>query len=172
MNETTFTRRYLVAAIALSGAAGGLRASRVFAQDISVPNDNARPTLSRIARQLYPHDAIDDTVYAEVIINALAQAAGDPSLLEALTAAEAALNAGQPENFVDLDFDAQTRALERIENEPYFAAIQGAVLAGVYNHPAVWELVGYGGPSWQQGGYLNRGAGEVDWLPDAGGETD
>ncbi len=49
----------------------------------------------------------------------------------------------------------------------FFAAIQWAVKIRVYNHPAIWELLDYEGPSFEQGGYLNRGAGEIDWLPEA-----
>jgi hypothetical protein len=29
-----------------------------------------------------------------------------------------------------------------------------------------WELVGYEGPSFGKGGYLERGFDDLDWLPD------
>ena len=167
MNDSKFTRRrFLVASITLSGIAGSLPAARVFAQGPAALDAQSLGTLSRMARRLYPHAAIADEVYAEVIIGALESAAGDPALAGALDAAEASLNAGQDGDFIELDEAAQIQALEAIESAPFFAAIQATVLAGVYNHRAVWELVGYGGPSWQQGGYLNRGAGEIDWLPE------
>jgi hypothetical protein len=28
-------------------------------------------------------------------------------------------------------------------------------------------MLGYEGPSFARGGYINRGAGEIDWLPEA-----
>lgn len=167
MNDSTLTRRrLLVASIALSGMAGGLRAARIFAQDRAAATPETRRTLAVMARRLYPHDAIADDVYADVITAALESAAADAALASALDDAEAALNAAANGQFADLDEAAQIRALESVESRPFFATIQARVLAGVYNHPAVWELLGYGGPSWQQGGYLNRGAGEIDWLPE------
>jgi hypothetical protein len=36
---------------------------------------------------------------------------------------------------------------------------------GPYNLPAVWKKLGYQGSSWQFGGYLNRGFGDIAWLP-------
>jgi hypothetical protein len=47
-----------------------------------------------------------------------------------------------------------------------FAAIQAAVQTRLYNHPAVWARLGYEGPSYDKGGYIGRGAGRVDWLPE------
>lgn len=163
-DSTTTRRRFLVAAISLAGMTGGLRAGRAWAQDGSDLEAESRRLLAAAARRLYPHDAIPNAVYSAVIDGALASAATDDALVDAFAAMEAALDAAGPEDFIDRDADEQIETLRSVEGEPWFAAIQGAVLAGVYNHPAVWELVGYGGPSWQQGGYLNRGAGEIDWL--------
>jgi len=163
-DSTTTRRRFLVAAMILAGTTGGLRAGRAWAQDAVGLDADSRRVLAAAARRLFPHAAIRDAVYAEVIDSALALAAANDTLVNAFAAVEAFLDAAQPRDFIDLDPDDQVEALRSIEHAPYFAAIQSAVLAGVYNHPAVWELVGYGGPSWQQGGYLNRGAGVVDWL--------
>jgi hypothetical protein len=30
----------------------------------------------------------------------------------------------------------------------------------------VWSLLGYEGPSYDQGGYAERGFGDLDWRPD------
>ena len=165
--STTTRRRFLIAAIALSGTAGGIRVSRVWAQPTADLDDASLRTIADMVRRLFPHASISDEVYAQVIDSALSAAAGDNSLASALGEAEAAVNAVQATDFIDLDPDAQIRALQTIEETPFFAAIHSAVLVGVYNHPTIWELVGYGGPSFAHGGYLNRGAGEVDWLQEA-----
>jgi hypothetical protein len=39
-------------------------------------------------------------------------------------------------------------------------------VVALYNDHEVWELLGYEGPSFDQGGYLNRGFDDLDWLPD------
>ena len=30
----------------------------------------------------------------------------------------------------------------------------------------MWQLIGYEGPSFDQGGYVTRGFDDLDWLPD------
>lgn len=162
-----------MASIALSGVASGtlgpsvLQLNRAWAQ---TGDDLDRETLDamvRMARLLYPHDAISDDVYAEILDEALSATAADDSFGELLRTAEDALNAQQPADFVTLDEADQIVALQAVESANFFAAIRGAVSQRLYYHPAVWALLGYEGPSYQLGGYLNRGAGEIDWLAEA-----
>ncbi len=165
-------RRFLVAAIALGGAASGtvgprvLQFSRAWAQAGSSLEDSALSALAQMARRLYPHDGVDDEVYGQIIDDALSATAADGSFADTLIAAEQALNAQQSGDFLGLDEDAQVRAMRAVEDSDFFAAIQFEVRLRVYSHPAVWEVIGYEGPSFQRGGYLNRGAGDIDWLPE------
>ena len=62
---------------------------------------------------------------------------------------------------------AQIEALALIEGEPFFATVQTAVREQLYERPEVWQLIGYGGPSVGQGGYVTRGFDDIDWLPGA-----
>ena len=158
-------RRFIVAAIAFAGASSGLRHSRAWAQGGTVDVET-RQAMAGAARRLFPHAAIDDSVYTEILDDALAATATDRSFAAVLNAAAAALNAQQAGDFANLAPAAQITALRGVENEPFFAEIQAAVRSRLYNHPAVWEMLGYEGPSFEQGGYLNRGAGVVDWLPE------
>ena len=165
-------RRFLVAAIALSGIASGipgpsvLRLSRAWAQSGTPLEEDISRALVQMARRLYPHDAISDEVYAQVLDDVLAATVDDESFAETLRSAEQALNSQQQADFIDLDADAQIEAMRAVEKMNFFAAIQSAVKIRVYNHPAIWRALGYEGPSYEQGGYLNRGAGEIDWLPE------
>ncbi len=163
-------RRFLVAAIALSGfgilGPSVLRLSRAWAQSGTPLEEDILRALVQMARRLYPHDAIPDEVYAQVLGDALASTADEESFAETLRSAEQELNSQQPADFIDLDAYAQIEAMRAVEQMSFFATIQEAVKIRVYNHPAIWNLLGYEGPSYQQGGYLNRGAGEIDWLPE------
>lgn len=170
MTETTTRRRFVAAAIALSGVAGfhaALSAAKAWARDGTAADPESREALVRMARLLYPHDSISDDVYVEVLDQALARTASDRTLASALDAAEQALNASQVQDFVELDVDAQLAAMRRVESSEFFVTIRDAVAAGLYRHPAIWALLHYGGPSADKGGYLHRGAGEIDWLPEA-----
>jgi len=125
--------------------------------------DDEMPTATqvRLARLLLPHEGLADDVYAAVLNDALAAAADD----ESLTAVATLLNDHQSVDFMAIDEDAQLEAVRAIENDTSFADILSAVKAGMYNNPSVWAVINYEGPSYQNGGYLNRGAGDIDWLP-------
>ena len=161
-------RRFLVAAIALFGAGtvgpSGLRLGRAWAQSSAQLDASTKNAMVRMARLLFPHDAIADEVYADALDAALTATAADASFAQTLRQAESVLDRQGATAFAELDEAAQLAALRAVEREAFFSAIQFAVRSRFYNHPTVWEHLGYGGPSFAQGGYLNRGAGEVDWL--------
>lgn len=164
--STTTRRRFLVATIAFSGATAGtigpaaLRFGSAWAQS---GDPTTFDVLVRLARLLLPHEGLADEVYAAVLDDALAAAADD----ESHTAVATLLNDHQSVDFLAIDEDAQLEAMRAIENETSFADILGAVKTGMYNNPSVWTVINYEGPSYQNGGYLNRGAGNIDWLPGA-----
>jgi hypothetical protein len=160
----TTRRRFLAAAMACSGVAASpavLRQSLVWAQAGGQPGD----AMIRMARLLMPHDAIADVVYAEVLDTALQVLAGN--LGEQFAQAEQALDAGAGGDFLSADAGSQLEALTALQGSDNFAAILGAMKLLFYGHPGTWRALDYEGPSWQQGGYIDRGAGEIDWLPEA-----
>lgn len=165
MRETSTTRRrFMVAALALAGVSlspAALRQSRVWAQSGGRPD----ATMIRIARSLAPHDALSDDDYADVLNVALDAMAG--SLDDQLGAAETALDDASGGDFMSADTETQLAALTSIQGAAFFPGILWAVKTFLYSHPAGWRALDYEGPSWQQGGYMNRGAGEIDWLPEA-----
>jgi hypothetical protein len=172
MFDNLSRRRFVIGAVAFAGAAvllgpPALRFIRDFAQPRGTIDPSTRAAMLRMARLLYPHDTISDEVYAEVLDGALTAVANDTAFGETLSSAETALNAQQPQLFMDLDEAAQIAAMQAVESQAFFASIREAVRSRLYNHPAVWALVGYEGPSFERGGYLNQGAGVIDWLPEA-----
>ena len=163
-------RKFLVAAISLSGFASGMPGlpvlRRAWAQPGTPHEDDVSRALVQMARRLYPYDSIPDEVYAQVLDDVLAATVDDEAFVDTLRSAEQALNLQQSSDFIDLDTDAQIKSMRAVEQMSFFATIQGAVKTRLYNHPAIWALLNYEGPSYQRGGYLNRGAGDIDWLPE------
>jgi len=173
MNENRLTRRrFLVAVIALSGAAGAalepglFQLGRAWAETPGQINDTVRFAMVRMARLLYPHDALADEVYADVLDQALTDTATGADFTGQLEEAAAALAERSGGAWQDLDVSAQIEAMQGIETASYFAAIQNSVRNGIYNGAAFWKHVGYPGPSKNFGGHLHHGAGEIDWLPE------
>ena len=165
-------RRFIVAVAALSGVAGSalnpglLPLSQAWAQAPAAVDPAVRSGMVRMARLLYPHAGLADEVYAEVLDRALSDVASGAAFARQLDAASAALAERSAGGWNGLDAAGQVEIMRQIESADYFGAIQAAVQAGIYNGAAFWKHVGYPGPSKDFGGYIGRGAGEIDWLPE------
>jgi hypothetical protein len=98
-----------------------LRASTAWAQSANEHADE----LTRMARLLYPHNAIADDVYAEVIDDVLSAAADDSSMMETLSNAITALNAAQHGDWFEIGADDQIKAMKAVENEAFLQSSKG-----------------------------------------------
>jgi hypothetical protein len=116
-------------------------------------------TITAAARTMYPHDGLSDRVYAKV---AAKLAEGDPDML---AEGVASLDAGGTP-FVDLDPAARLEAVKAIEGSVFFELIRGTAIVEVYSDTETWERLGYEGPSFAKGGYIDRGFDDLDWLPE------
>lgn len=173
MNDNNTTRRrFLVAAITFSACASGtlgpsmLRMSIAWAESHGDLDQETMDAMLRMARLLYPHDAMPDEFYADILDAALSATASDSSFAELLKAADDVLNSTRSGNWIELDEAQQLTVMREVESMGFFAAIQGAVRAGIYLNPIFWNHIGYPGSSKEQGGYLHRGSGDIDWLPE------
>ncbi len=121
-------------------------------------------TLVAMARQLFPHDALDDAPYAEVV-RAIEGAADDERLgliVEGVELLDSAMEAP----FVALPDERKVEVLKEIEGSDFFNDIRGATVRTLYRNPVVWARFGYEGPSSHLGGYVKRGFDDATWVPD------
>jgi hypothetical protein len=135
----------------------------------SVGADNRR-NLVRLLRAAYPHPRFPDGPYertADAII-----AAAEDSLFQRLSLAEglASLDSraailGGGKAFADLDDETALALLRKIADAGFFVFIRSVAVVTLYDDAEVHRLLGYGGPSFEQGGYLHRGFDDLDWLP-------
>jgi Gluconate 2-dehydrogenase subunit 3 len=121
-------------------------------------------TITAAARAIYPHDALPDDVYARVGEKLAEAAREDPGTERTIEDGVSALNGGRP--FADLSADEQLEALKAIEGSDFFELVRSTAVVEVYSDQRTWQLVGYEGPSFDKGGYLDRGFNDLDWLPD------
>jgi hypothetical protein len=121
-------------------------------------------TITAAARTIYPHDALPDDVYARVGEKLAEAAREDPGAARTIEDSVSTLNGGRP--FADLSADGQLEALRGIEGSDFFELVRSTAVVEVYSDERTWQLVGYEGPSFDKGGYLNRGFNDLDWLPD------
>jgi hypothetical protein len=127
----------MVAAIALSGTSAAisvLQPIRAWAQ--ASDGRSPGPAMVRMARLLFPHDALTDDVYAEVLGAALSATSADGSFAALLDEAGAELDTHSGGDFLAASEAARIAAMEAIETDTAFQAIRINVLMGVYQHPA------------------------------------
>jgi hypothetical protein len=165
--EKTTRRRFLVAVVSAGGLSLPLiRISTAWAQAIPEQSPQLASTLGRMARLLYPHASVPDSVYAGVVDGIMAEAAADPQMSANLDEAASQLDQARGTDFFQLDETLQLAVMTDLQQQPFFEAIRFQVLARLYSNPEVWKVMNYPGPSVQLGGYLDRGFNDIDWLPE------
>lgn len=127
---------------------------------------NQRNTLVRLLRVAYPHQNFPDGPYertADAVLDRVG--ASIPEKVGLLTGLESLDATGQGA-FTDLSDEAALQVLRDAEDAPFFKVIRAVAVVALYNDHEVWELLGYEGPSYDKGGYINRGFNDLDWLPE------
>ncbi|WP_018157603.1 hypothetical protein [Demetria terragena] len=122
-----------------------------------------KAVLVRVLRAAYPHEQFPDGPYERTADTILAGVEDD---LWHRVALESGLKSLQDSGFQDLSDQATEAVLQEIATAEFFAHIRGVAVVTLYNDHEVWELLGYEGASFDQGGYVNRGFNDLDWLPD------
>ena len=138
--------------------------------NIQALDEQTATTLVAVARAMYPHDRVPDVHYERIVASLDEKAAGDEGMRVLLTEGVQSLSTltGRwPGEFGGLQEAEQVKALQRIEHGPFFKAIAGEIVVGLYSQPDIWPYFGYEGPSNDKGGYVNRGFDDIDWLSDA-----
>ena len=130
---------------------------------------HAADTLTAMARQLYPHDFVDDSRYRRVVDIVAAQSDSAQHML--LAEGVAALDTQRGRPFVSLAEKERLAAVEAIEGSPFFEVMRAATARHLYDDPAVWPLFGYEGPSSHLGGYIERGFDDIAWAPEEDDEA-
>ncbi|MEA2143611.1 MAG: hypothetical protein QOI64_2041 [Solirubrobacteraceae bacterium] len=133
-------------------------------------SDHERETTLHVARAMYPHDALPDEAYREVVRAVEAEAAGSEEVRTAIEQGVAALD--DPTPFGELTADARLQALRAAEGSAYFDLVRATAVVALYDNPLVWQAFGYEGASVHLGGYVDRGFDDLDWLPDPPIELD
>ncbi|MGG5819721.1 gluconate 2-dehydrogenase subunit 3 family protein [Falsiroseomonas sp. HW251] len=171
--RTTVRRRVL-----LRGGAAAPAAIAVAATGGTAVADtrNLQPatmtTIVKAARDIFPHDSFPDRFYVAAVAPYDDQAGANAQLKQLLEEGVAALNAearrrhGRDYVAVATE-DQRVEVLKAQQDGAFFRKLRGDLVVALYNQPDVWAKLGYEGPSWEHGGYLERGFNDIDWLPEA-----
>ena len=148
----------LVVIAALPGCSGEDAAAPV--ADSAAAGQSDAALLAQVAFDLFPFAELPPALYAEV--GERLSRAGTPAVADGLgklrsTAGDTAWH--------DVDDGTRLAALTALAGTPFFAAARAAALEVLFRAPDTFALLGYGGSAIEQGGYVNRGFADIDWLP-------
>ncbi|HEY4191089.1 MAG TPA: gluconate 2-dehydrogenase subunit 3 family protein [Mesorhizobium sp.] len=123
-------------------------------------------TLIQMARDIYPHDQVADKYYAIAVKGHDELAGKDAAHKELIEKGVADLNAkAGKDGYSALGWeDERVAVLKQIETTPFFQAVRGGLVVGLYNQKEIWPIFGYEGESYSKGGYISRGFDDIEWL--------
>lgn len=122
--------------------------------------------LLKMARQIFPHDRLDDSYYIKVVEDLDSEASSKPATAKMINAGVASLDHSAQGNFAAQPADDQVATLQKIQHTPFFEKVRSTELVSLYNNEEVWKVFGYQGASYRFGGYLHHGFDDLNWLPE------
>jgi hypothetical protein len=122
-----------------------------------------RAALLRMVHLLVPQPGVDETAFqrtADHLEVAAVKRPDDGDLLNRH------LDDLVLQGFVGLSVADAVAILSNLERTPFFRMARADAVAFFYSEMDVYDVLGYEGPSFDKGGYANRGFNDLDWLPD------
>lgn len=158
------SRRFLMLGTASGIVLGAGLPGKLRANAIHIGSDaDTKSRLMRMVKIAFPHANFPDSCYERNCDAIFAAANKSPG--QAVMFATG-MNDLKVAGFDDMDDAAALAHLESIEGTAFFQLMRGTTITSLYNDPEVWGILGYEGASFDQGGYINRGFNDLDWLPD------
>lgn len=164
------TRRQLLSMSAMAGASlvvgAGFVASAnaAWAMETTAIKPESMATLIQMARDIYPHDQVADQFYA-VAVKGYDSAENAEKVEAGIAELNAAAQAAGHADYLSIGWEEDRVAvLKAIEGGAFFQTVRAGLVTGLYNQKEVWPIFGYQGESFSQGGYIERGFNDIDWL--------
>lgn len=168
MNRRQFLHTSGLATAGVAAVASGavlMAPDGAWALQLSALDAHAGQTILTMSRRIYPHDGLGEMYYAKVVEDLDGAAAGDEGTAKLLKDGVADLDGAMGVNFVDLSEGHQLEVLTARQDGGFFQKVRGQCIVSIYNNPLAWRHFGYEGPSYEFGGYIERGFDDLAWLP-------
>jgi hypothetical protein len=164
-----FLRKSAMVVAGVSAAAAGVAVAGFAAEwtsKLKTLSAHEAETLLKMARQIFPHDRLDDSYYMKVVEDLDAESSSKPATARMISAGVAGLDRSAKGKFAAQPAGDQIVALEKIQHTPFFEKVRSTEMVSIYNNQEVWKVFGYQGASYRFGGYLHHGFNDLNWLPE------
>lgn len=157
-------RAVATGALAVTGLGFIAAPDAAWAMEVTAITPAEMAALLQMARDIYPHDQVADRFYA-VAVKGYDAEEQKTFVAEGVAALNAAAVAQGHADYVSIGWEEdRVKVLQAIESTPFFQTIRAGLVTGLYNQKEVWPIFGYQGESFSQGGYIDRGFNDIDWL--------
>lgn len=165
LNRRELLSRSMAAGASLVVGAGYIAsADAAWAMETEALKPETMATLIQMARDIYPHDHVGDEFYAIAVKGYDTQNAA-PGIEAGIAALNSAAHGKGHADYLSIGWERdRVDILRAMEDSAFFQQIRGGLVTGLYNQKAVWPLFGYEGESFSQGGYIDRGFNDINWL--------
>ena len=153
-----------------AGGASLMTADAAWAAQAANLKPGTMVVLAKLARDIFPHDRVPDRFYVAAVWPYDAKAGRDTALRALLEDGAAKLDAaagrfGVRGGYVALDWERDRLPLvQGMAATPSSGSCGATSWSSFYNQQELWPRFGYEGSSFEQGGYLERGFDDIDWL--------
>ena len=157
-------RSIAAGALAVTGVGFIAAPDAAWALEVAVITPEQMATLLQMARDIYPHDHVADEFYAVAVKGYDAEASKEMVAAGVAELDAAAVVQGHASYLAAGWEEERIAILKAVEGGAFFGTVRAGLVTGLYNQKAVWPLFGYEGESFSQGGYINRGFDDINWL--------
>jgi hypothetical protein len=133
---------------------------------VDLLSEHDKRTLVRLLEVMFPHDSFPKGPYERTAQHVLDETAANPRSSAQLCQGLHDLDRLRDAPFVQLDNAVALTVLRGVQDAPFFVHVLGIASVKLYDDREVWDLLGYEGPSFDKGGYVERGFNDLDWLPE------
>lgn len=174
MNDSSLSRRRFLqhtgsvlmgTLLFTSGSIALLVPSRSWALPLKSLDEHQSRTLLKLTRHIFPHDKMDDAVYALVVKDLDTAAASDAALRKLLVDGVASLDKGAGGVWLKRTPEVQLTEVKAIAGSAFFEKVRSTAVVSLYSNDMAYAYFGYTAAQGDSG-YLYRGFNDLHWLPD------
>ena len=158
------SRSFAAGALAVTGTGFIAAPNAAWAVEVTAITPEEMATLLQMARDIYPHDQVADQFYA-VAVKGYDTAEKKDLVTAGIAEVNAAAKALGHADYLSIGWaEDRVKVLQSIETGTFFQTVRSGLVTGLYNQKEIWPIFGYQGESFSQGGYIERGFNDIDWL--------
>lgn len=158
------TSAMLTGVLLAQGAIGLLAPSLAWALEVRNISQHEADTVLGLAKVLYPHEGLEDAVYA-LVAKDLDDSAMSPDGRQLVANGVQALDGRAGGSWLTASLAQRQAVVEALIADPFVQKVRATCITTVYNNDMAFAHFGYEGEAFSKGGYLHRGFNDLTWLP-------